>query len=91
MSLPACLILEIAMKKTLICKRRGAHLPIAHSLRFCPPRNYDLGGEWGVPPHFYLAKSYFFCYLERHAKIQNRRQTPSGRKERKEKEERNKK
>ena len=38
----------------------------------------------------FLAKSYFFCYLERHAKIQNRRQTHSRRKVsgRKEKEKR---
>ena len=37
---------------------------------------------WGLkgPPHFVLAKSYFFCYLQNHAQIQNRRQTPSGRK-----------
>ena len=38
---------------------------------------------WGVkggPSPFFCAKSYFFCYLERHAKIQNRRQTPYGRK-----------
>ena len=37
----------------------------------------------GGPPHFFGPKSYFFGYLERHAKIQNRRQTPSGRKVRK--------
>ena len=29
---------------------------------------------------FFVAKSYFFCYLERNAKIQNRRQISSGRK-----------
>ena len=34
--------------------------------------------------------SYFFCYLERHAKIQNNRKTPSGRKERGRKKEKRK-
>ena len=33
----------------------------------------------GSPPQFFLAKSYFF-FLERHAKNQNYRQTPSWRK-----------
>ena len=48
----------------------------------------------GFPP-FFVAKSYFLRYLERHAKIQNRRQTPfgrkvNGRKERRKKERRRK-
>ena len=39
-----------------------------------------MGGEGRVPPIFLVSKSYFIYFLERHAKIQNRRQTPSGRK-----------
>ena len=39
-----------------------------------------MGGEGGFPPHFFGAKSYFSCYLERHAKIQNCSQTTSRRK-----------
>ena len=38
---------------------------------------------WGVKggsPHFFLDKSFLFCYLERHETIQNCRQTPYGRK-----------
>ena len=38
---------------------------------------------WGVkggPPPIFGAKSYFLCYLERHAKIQNRRKTHQGEK-----------
>ena len=42
-----------------------AHMPAVH------PEMMIWGGEGRVPPHF--------CYLERYAKIQNRRQTPSGR------------
>ena len=38
------------------------------------------GVKGGVPPHFVWAKSYFFSYLERQAKIQNHTQTHSGRK-----------
>ena len=38
----------------------------------CGNRNDDLGGKGG-------AKSYSFCFLERHAHIKNRGQTPSGR------------
>ena len=34
-----------------------------------PPRNDDLGGEGRVPSHFFWL-NLFFCYLERHAKIQ---------------------
>ena len=70
----------------IVCSQRGSSLsnstctPVPQSScsftgshACCPPRNDDLGGEGRVPP-------IFFCYLERHAKIQNRRQSPSGRK-----------
>ena len=36
----------------------------------CPPRNDNMWGEGGVPPQFLLCKISFFCYLERHTKIQ---------------------
>ena len=59
-----------------------------------PPAVHPGMTIWGVkrgsPPHSFLAKSYFFGYLERHAKIQNCRQTPSGRKVRERKKERKK-
>ena len=68
---------------------------IPGNTRWCEDheRNNDLGGEGGVPnpPFFLLAKSYFFCYLERHAKIQNHRQTPFGRRVSGRKKERKKK
>ena len=41
-----------------------------------PPAVHPGMTIWGVKG----AKSYYFCDLERHAKIQNRRQTPSVRK-----------
>ena len=59
-------------------------MPVVHT-------EITIWGAKGGPPHFCLeAKSYFFGYLERQAKIQNRRQIPSGgkvsgRKERKRK------
>ena len=45
---------------------------LTHSAR-TPPAVHPEMPIWGVggsPPHFLGAKSYFFCYLERHAKIQ---------------------
>ena len=63
-----------------ICESKGGPcFPIAHALRF---RRVAVALQAHMPAvhQFFLAKSYFFCYLERHAKIQNRKQTPSGRK-----------
>ena len=95
-SLPDCLILEIAMKKTL--KLRFGRQPYNISnmsaprgiLAF-PQRKLSVSAEQlqlyrltcllsepeitilvvkGGHPPFYWIKSYFFCYFERHAKIQ---------------------
>ena len=72
--------------------RGGPRFPIAHALRFCRvavalhahmPAVHTEITIWGVKggsPPFFWAKSYFSCYLERNAKIQNRRQISSGRK-----------
>ena len=74
---------DIKLVKNIAFTTGGPRFPISHALRFvspphkkgshafCPPRNDNLGGEGGSPPFFVVAKSYFFCYLERHAKIQN--------------------
>ena len=35
---------------------------------------------WGFPDYFLHPKSYFFCELGAHAKFNNPRTTPSGRK-----------
>ena len=45
---------------------------LSHSARTPPAVHPEIiwGCEGGVPPHFLGAKSQFFCYLERHAKIQ---------------------
>ena len=61
--------------------RRGGH-SLTHSAR-TPPAVHPGMTIWGVKggssPQFFVAKSYFLFTIERHAKIQNRRQTPSGR------------
>ena len=71
----------------------GPLFPIAHALRSLRVAVALQAHMPAVHPEMtiFLAKTYFFCYLERHAKIQNRRQTPSGRKVsgRKEKERKN--
>ena len=41
-----------------------AHMPAVHP-------EMTIWGVKGGPPHFLCAKSYFFCYLERHATFQN--------------------
>ena len=56
---------------------------LSHTARTPPavhPEMTIFGVKGGPSPIFVVAKYYFLCYLERHAKIQTRRQTPSGRK-----------
>ena len=71
-----------SVKKTLmrICVRQGA-CSLTRSARTLPSIQPGLT-IWGVKggsPLFVLAKSFFIFYLERYAKLQNHRQTHSGR------------
>ena len=53
--------------------------PFTGSHACCSPINDNLGVEGAPAPHFCWLNLIFCCYIERHAKIQNRRQAPSGR------------
>ena len=65
-----------------ICECRGGRSFIDKART--PPAVHPGMTIWGVnggsPPSFFWLNLIFFCDLERHAQIQNRRQTPSGRK-----------
>ena len=54
------------------CAEGGYHLPIARTPPAVHPGMTIWGVKGGFPFHSW-PKSYFFCYLEWHAKIQNHR------------------
>ena len=78
------------IRRTNICERKGgARFPIPNALHV---RRVAVALQANMPAvhpemTIFLAKTYFFCYLERYAKIQNRRKKSTWKEKRKKEEE----